>query len=145
MRAGSTRAVGYAAGGIEAHAHIAQESSSGLMSADDYHSGSVSAAFGGNTSLIPFAAQHLGETVDQVLSSYDARAAPNAVLDCSYHLIISDPTPEVLTDGLPRAFARGITSFKVFMTYDLLNLGDDGMLAILAVARQHGALTMVHA
>lgn len=132
-------------GGIEAHAHIAQESSSGLMTADDYYSGSVSAAFGGNSSFIPFAAQQRGESVDKVIETYDSRAAPHSVIDYSYHLIISDPKPEVLADELPRAFARGITSFKVFMTYDLMNLGDRGMLDILTVARQHGALTMVHA
>ncbi|MDG3040231.1 dihydropyrimidinase [Roseicyclus marinus] len=132
-------------GGIEAHAHIAQESSTGLMTADDYYTGSVSAAFGGNTSFIPFAAQHRGQSVDEVIATYDGRAAPHSVLDYSYHLIISDPTPSVLEEELPRAFARGITSFKVFMTYDLMNLGDRGMLDILTVARKHGALTMVHA
>lgn len=131
-------------GGIEAHAHIAQESSAGVMGADDYYSGSVSAAFGGNSSFIPFAAQHRGQTIDDVLASYDARAA-RSVLDYSYHLIVSDPTPEVLKDQLPRAFARGITSFKVFMTYDLMNIGDGGMLDIMTVAKAHGAITMVHA
>lgn len=131
-------------GGIEAHAHIAQESSSGVMGADGYLSGSISAAFGGNSSFIPFAAQHRGQSIDEVISTYDARAA-ESVLDYSYHLIISDPTPEVLNDQLPRAFARGITSFKVFMTYDMMNIGDGGMLDILTVARAHGAITMVHA
>ncbi|WP_160893497.1 dihydropyrimidinase [Pseudooceanicola albus] len=131
-------------GGIEAHAHIAQESSSGVMGADDYLSGSVSAAFGGNSSFIPFAAQHRGQSVDDVIATYDARAA-RSVLDYSYHLIISDPNEAVLHDQLPRAFGRGITSFKVFMTYDMMNLGDGGMLDILSVARAHGAITMVHA
>ncbi|SES37146.1 dihydropyrimidinase [Tranquillimonas rosea] len=131
-------------GGIEAHAHIAQESSSGVMSADDYRTGSISAAFGGNSSFVPFAAQHRGQSIDDVIATYDARAA-SSVIDYSYHLIVSDPTEDVLTDQLPRAFARGITSFKVFMTYDLMNLGDGGMLDILTVAREHGAVTMVHA
>ncbi|WP_085835537.1 dihydropyrimidinase [Aquimixticola soesokkakensis] len=131
-------------GGIEAHAHIAQESSAGVMTADDYLSGSISAAFGGNSSFIPFAAQQRGQSIDDVIATYDARGA-RSVLDYSYHLIVSDPTEEVLHDQLPRAFARGITSFKVFMTYDLMNLGDGGMLDILEVARHHGAITMVHA
>jgi dihydropyrimidinase len=131
-------------GGIEAHAHIAQESSTGLMTADDYYSGSVSAAFGGNSSFIPFAAQHRGQSIADVISTYDGRAAPNSVLDYSYHLIISDPSASVLEE-LPGVFARGITSFKVFMTYDLMNIGDGGMLDILTVAKSHGALTMVHA
>ncbi len=131
-------------GGIEGHAHIAQESSGGVMGADDYYSGSVSAAFGGNASFIPFAAQRRGQSIDDVIATYDARGA-RSVLDYSYHLIVSDPTREVLEDQLPRAFARGITSFKVFMTYDLMNIGDGGMLDILTVARTHGAVTMVHA
>lgn len=131
-------------GGIEAHAHIAQESASGVMTADDYLSGSVSAAFGGNSSFIPFAAQHRGQSIDDVIATYDSRAEPS-VIDYSFHLIVTDPSPEVLEDQLPRAFARGITSLKVFMTYDLLNIGDGGMLDILDMAGSHGALTMVHA
>ncbi len=131
-------------GGIEAHCHIAQESSSGVMTADDYYSGSVSAAFGGNSCFVPFAAQHRGQSIAEVIATYDERAAPKSVIDYSYHLIISDPTPAVLAE-LPGVFQRGITSFKVFMTYDLMNIGDAGMLDILTVAKTHGALTMVHA
>jgi dihydropyrimidinase len=131
-------------GGIEGHCHIAQESSSGVMTADDYYSGSVSAAFGGNSSFIPFAAQHRGQSIAEVIATYDGRAAPHSVLDYSYHLIISDPSADVLAE-LPDVFARGITSFKVFMTYDLMNIGDGGMLDILTIAKAHGALTMVHA
>lgn len=132
-------------GGIETHCHIAQESSTGLMTADDYRSGSISAAFGGNSCFVPFAAQHRGQSIASVIETYDSRAAPNAVIDYSYHLIISDANEEVLNKGLPMAFARGITSFKVFMTYDLMNIGDGAMLDILTVAKTHGAITMVHA
>ncbi|HEY0275942.1 MAG TPA: dihydropyrimidinase [Paenirhodobacter sp.] len=130
-------------GGIESHCHIAQESSSGIMTADDYRSGSISAAFGGNASFIPFAAQHRGQTIRHVLDTYGERAR-TSVIDYSWHLIVSDPTEEVLTKGLPEAFAAGITSFKVFTTYDLLHLGDAAMLKILTVAKRHGAITMVH-
>ena len=78
-------------GGIEAHCHIEQESSSGLMTSDDYYSGSVSAAFGGNTCFVPFAAQHRGQSLKQVLKTYHDRAGPKSVIDYSFHLIISDP------------------------------------------------------
>ena len=77
-------------GGIEAHCHIEQESSSGLMTSDDYYSGSVSAAFGGNTCFVPFAAQHRGQSLKQVLKTYHVRAEPKSVIDYSFHLIISD-------------------------------------------------------
>ena len=132
-------------GGIESHCHIEQESASGGMTADDYYSGSVSAAFGGNTTFIPFAAQHRGQTIADVLNLYHDRAGPKSVIDYSYHLIVTDPTERVLKEELPQAFEAGITSFKVFMTYDKMIVTDEMMLDILVTAKEHGALTMVHA
>jgi dihydropyrimidinase len=132
-------------GGIEAHCHIEQESSGGIMTSDDYYSGSVSAAFGGNTCFVPFAAQHRGQKLGDVLDTYHGRAGPKSVIDYSFHLIISDPTDDVLHRELPDAIAQGITSFKVYMTYDRLIVDDSQMLDILTVAKKHGALTMIHA
>lgn len=132
-------------GGIEAHCHIAQESATGGMTADDYRTGSISAAFGGNSCFVPFAAQHRGMGVIETLDLYDSRAQRASVIDYSYHLIVADPTEKALTTELPQAFARGVTSFKVFMTYDLMKIDDSQFLDILSVARSHGALTMVHA
>ena len=43
-------------GGVDSHCHIEQMSASGVLCADDFYSGSVSAAFGGTTTVIPFAA-----------------------------------------------------------------------------------------
>jgi len=76
---------------------------------------------------------------------YDDRAAPNSVLDYSYHLIVTDPTDTAINEDLPAAFARGITSFKVFMTYDKMIVSDEQFLDILVMARNNGGLTMVHA
>ena len=132
-------------GGIEAHCHIEQESSGGIMTFDDYYSGSVSAAFGGNTCFVPFAAQHRGQKLKDVLKTYHDRAAPKSVIDYSFHLIISDPTEEVLAEELPDVIEQGITSFKVYMTYDSLIVDDSQMLDILTVAKKYGALTMIHA
>ncbi|GIS84506.1 MAG: hypothetical protein CM1200mP16_08060 [Nitrospina sp.] len=44
------------------------------MTADDFYSGSVSAAFGGNTSFIPFAAQHRGQSLREVVDTARDRA-----------------------------------------------------------------------
>ncbi|WP_108658468.1 dihydropyrimidinase [Acuticoccus kandeliae] len=131
-------------GGIESHCHIEQESATGAMTSDDYLSGSISALFGGNTSFIPFAAQHRGQSVHDVLALYRERAS-KSVIDYSFHLIITDPTETVLKEELPQAFRDGVTSFKVFMTYDKMIVSDEMMLDILVTAREHGALTMTHA
>jgi len=132
-------------GGVESHCHIEQESSMGIMTSDDYYSGSVSAAFGGNTTIIPFAAQMKGQSLREVIDLYHSRAAPKSVIDYSYHLILSDPTEAVLRDELPAAFEEGIMSFKVFMTYDMMKVDDGQMLDVLSIAREHNAMTMVHA
>jgi dihydropyrimidinase len=132
-------------GGIEAHCHIAQESGMGLMAADDYETGSISAAFGGNSSFVPFAAQGRGTTIKETVEKYDARAATRSVIDYSYHLIVTEPTELAVSKELPDAFRRGITSFKVFMTYPLSKIDDRQFLDILTCAKHHGALTMVHA
>ncbi|MEM9784458.1 MAG: dihydropyrimidinase [Pseudomonadota bacterium] len=132
-------------GGIEAHCHIAQESATGGMTADDYETGSRSAAIGGNACFVPFAAQHRGMGVTETLDLYDSRAEGRSYIDYGYHLIVTDPTPTALAEELPAAFARGVTSFKVFVTYDLMKIDDRQFLDILTVAKTHGAVTMVHA
>src|SRR5919109_2434842 len=50
-------------GGVDSHCHIEQLSGMGIWNADDFHTGTVSAAFGGTTTIIPFAAQHRGTSV----------------------------------------------------------------------------------
>ena len=132
-------------GGIDSHCHIEQRSSAGIICADDFYSATVSAAFGGTTTVIPFAAQHRGQSLRQVVEEYHAAAHPKAVIDYAFHLIISDPSEQVMGQELPALIRDGHTSFKVYMTYDLLALDDRQMLDILSVARREGALVMVHA
>ena len=132
-------------GGIDSHCHVEQISSNGVMTADDFYSATVSAAFGGTTTIIPFAAQHRGMALTQVVEDYHACATPKAVIDYGFHLIVSDPTEQTLAVDLPALIAQGYTSFKVYMTYDKLKLDDFQLLEVLDVASTHGALVMVHA
>ncbi|MGF1525172.1 MAG: dihydropyrimidinase [Candidatus Competibacterales bacterium] len=131
-------------GGVETHCHIEQRSAAGLMGADNFTSGSIAAAFGGHTTIVPFAAQHKGQGLVEVVTDYSQRAV-RSVLDYAFHLIITDPTPQVMAEELPALIRQGHTSLKVFLTYDRLKIDDAQMLAILATARREGALVMVHA
>src|SRR5690349_19839186 len=132
-------------GAIDSHCHIEQKSSAGVMCADDFYSGTVSAAFGGTTTVIPFAAQHRGQSLREIVREYHEAARPKAVIDYAFHLIVSDPSEQVLGQELPALIRDGYTSFKVYMTYDLLRLNDRQMLDIMALARREGAFMMVHA
>lgn len=132
-------------GGIDSHCHIEQLSSMGVMCADDFYSATMSAAFGGTTTVIPFCAQHRKDSLPQVLADYSARAAAKAVIDYGFHLIIANPDEKTLTTDLPAAIGQGIRSFKIFMTYENTRLHDEQILDVMAAARRHGALVMVHA
>ena len=102
-------------GGVDSHCHVEQLSSMGKMCADDFYSATVSAAFGGTTTIIPFAAQHRGTSVTTTVADYHERARTKAVIDYGFHLIIGDPTEKVLADELPAAIRGGITSFTSAM------------------------------
>ena len=131
-------------GGVEAHCHIDEPAFGGAVLADDFLSGSIAAACGGTTTIIPFATQLPDKTLRQSVDDYHAKAADKAIIDYSFHLIVSDPTPQVLGQELPALIAEGYTSFKVYMTYDGLHLNDGQILAVLATAKAHDALVMVH-
>ncbi len=132
-------------GGIDSHVHLAQPSGPGIVMADDFESGTRSAAFGGNTLVMPFCMQQKGQSLRQALKDYHATAVGKCHIDVSFHLIISDPTPSVLGQELPALVDDGYTSFKVFMTYQDLALSDYQMLEVFTTARETGALVMVHA
>jgi len=132
-------------GGVDSHCHIEQLSSMGVMCADDFYTATVSAAFGGTTTVMSFCAQHRTDAIPEVLADYSERARTKAVIDYAFHLIVANPDEATLARDLPHAIAQGIRSFKVFTTYERMKLSDEQILDVMAVARRHGALVMVHA
>ncbi len=132
-------------GGIDSHVHLDQPSGEGIVMADGFECGSASAAAGGNTCILPFALQPRGASLRASVADYHKKAEGQCLVDYSFHLIISDPTPAVLGQELPALLQDGYTSFKVFMTYDDLVLTDRQLLEVFSTAKEHGALVMVHA
>ena len=131
-------------GGVDSHCHIEQLSGMGVWNADGFYTGTVSAAFGGTTTVIPFAAQHRGQSMRDVVADYRERAK-KAVIDHAFHMIVSDPSETVLSDELPALIRDGYASLKLFMTYPLLRLDDAQMLELLSLARREQAMVSVHA
>ncbi len=132
-------------GGIDAHVHVSQPSGEDVVMADDFASATRSAAAGGTTTIMPFALQEKGRSLRECVRAYHALAEGQLHVDTSFHLIISDPTPQVLGQELPALVRDGYTSFKVFMTYDDLVLSDRELIEVFDVARRERALVMVHA
>ncbi|MBU1361612.1 MAG: dihydropyrimidinase [Gammaproteobacteria bacterium] len=132
-------------GGVDAHCHLDQPMAPPLRMADDFDSGTRSAACGGTTTVIPFAAQEKGQSLRAAVRDYHQRAEGKAHVDYAFHMIVSDPSPHLLSEELPALIREGYTSFKIYMTYDDLKLDDGQILDVLEVARRHDAMAMIHA
>ena len=130
-------------GGVDSHCHIEQLQPGGGADEEDFVSGSTSALAGGTTSVITFSTQFKGHDILQPLAEYRRRAA-KAMVDYSFHQIITDPTDDVIFNQVPQVVASGVRSLKVFLTYDPMHLDDRQFIRVLAAARRAGALVTVH-
>jgi dihydropyrimidinase len=132
-------------GGVDSHCHMDQQPWEGQATVDDFRSGTISAACGGTTTVIPFAMPLKGQSLRAVVDDYHRRATGKAVIDYAFHLVVADPSPQVLGQDLPALIRDGCTSLKVYLTYEGLALSDEGVLSVLDFAKREGALVMVHA
>lgn len=132
-------------GGIDSHVHLAQPTSDGSVMADDFESGTRSAACGGNTTVIAFSLQERGASLLASVAEHHQRAADKCHIDYALHAIITDPTPQALEHDLPKVVQEGVSSIKIFMTYEDMALNDGEIFRVMEAARREGALTMVHA
>lgn len=131
-------------GGVDPHAHIEQMSGMGLMNADTFETATKSAAMGGTTSVISFAAQQKGARLADTVDDYANRARRGAMIDHAFHVIVSDTDVAEFDDDLRMIIAAGHRSLKVFTTYKI-QLTDEEILRVMSAARAHGALVCVHA
>ena len=77
-------------GGVDPHAHIEQMSGMGVMNADTFETATTSAAMGGTTSVISFAAQAKGQALTEMVADYTARAKRGAMIDHAFHMTVTD-------------------------------------------------------
>ncbi len=131
-------------GGVDPHCHIEQLSGMGLMNADTFETATASAAMGGTTSVISFAAQKQGEQLRDTVAGYAARASRGARIDHAFHIMITDIEAPNFADDLTELARAGHKSLKIFTTYNI-GLEDKAILHVLQLAKAAGALVCVHA
>ncbi len=131
-------------GGVDAHAHIEQMSGMGLMNADTFETATRSAAMGGTTSVVSFAAQARGQRLSEAMADYAVRAERGAAIDHAFHIIASDWDAPDAEHDLRALIRAGHRSVKIFTTYNI-KLDDRAICEVLAIAREEGALVCVHA
>src|SRR3954471_3278672 len=129
---------------IDNHTHLSMPFM-GMMSSDDYNTGTQAAAAGGVTCLVAFATQREPDNLRSALEEWQGRAAGAAHVDYGFHMAITNAN-EATIDDMAAITEAGVASFKLFMAYKgELMTRDDAMTACMERARDLGALTMVHA
>ena len=130
---------------VDPHTHFSLDTGSG-RTADDFVSGSGSAAAGGVTTYLNFATQHPGEDFGQALAAVRREADGASLVDYSLHLNITR-LDEGWERDLDRAVDTGVTSAKVYTTYkDAVFYVDDHLiLRLMERSGPAGLLVQVHA
>ena len=133
-------------GAIDPHTHI-EMPFGGTVTCDDFTTGTVSAAFGGTTTLVDFCLQLPGESFAQALEDWHEkmdRCKP--VIDVGFHIAITDLNDGGTLEDLAKVPAEGVTSYKVFMAYKgAVMVDDETLFKVMRTAAETGALVMVHA
>jgi dihydropyrimidinase len=132
-------------GGVDAHCHIDEPPYLNATVADDFASATRAAACGGTTTIVPFANQLAGRSLDEAVKDYHQRAGGKALIDYAFHLILTDISKALIDEELPALVDQGYRSFKVFMSYPGYMLNDDKIMDVMDVAQRHGGTVLVHA
>ena len=131
-------------GGIDPHSHLDLTIAS-WISADDYYSGTVAAAFGGTTTIVDFVLQERGQDLMEALEGWHKKADGKVVIDYGFHMMIVD-LPDNRIPALNDLVRQGVTSFKLFMAYlAFAMVGDDIIFKTLGSSADSGALVSLHA
>lgn len=102
-------------GVIDPHTHYQLESRQ-TTTADDFISGSISAACGGVTTFIDYSHQRVGFSLQENIKARIAEATGKAVIDFTLHQNIIN-FDEQIKNELSEIKELGISSLKIFTTY----------------------------
>jgi dihydropyrimidinase len=131
-------------GGIDVHTHLDMPFG-GTTSADDFETGTIAAAFGGTTTLIDFAIQYKGQTLHQAFDTWMKKASGKAVIDYSFHCIITELADAQLQE-MKTLVREGVPTFKLFMAYPgVFMLDDASIFRAMNAAANSGGMICMHA
>lgn len=130
-------------GAVDIHTHMDLDVGIARV-IDDFYTGTVAAACGGTTTIVDHMAfGPEGCSPWHQVRQYHRLADGSAAVDYGFHGVLQHVNDNVLDDMAEIADREGITSFKVYMTYDH-RLDDLDLMRILARARREGILIAAH-
>ena len=129
-------------GFIDAHTHFDLDVCN-TTTADDFYTGGRYALRGGTTMVIDFACPNKGETLQYGLNLWHKKADGKTSCDYGFHMTIDDWNEGIIAE-LPKMFEEGISSFKMYMTYPAMMIGDEDMFKALRKMKELGGIAGVH-
>jgi dihydropyrimidinase len=129
-------------GFIDAHTHFDLDVCN-TTTADDFYTGSRAALRGGTTTVIDFACPNKGESLQHGLDLWHAKAGGRTWCDYGFHMTIDDWSPSIQAE-LPNMFAAGVSSFKMYLTYPAMMIGDRDVYLALKRLKALGGIAGVH-
>ena len=129
-------------GFVDAHTHFDLDVA-GTTTADDFYTGSRAALRGGTTTVVDFACPNKGESLRHGLELWHEKAGGRTFCDYGFHMTIDDWNESIRRE-LPDMFAGGVSSFKMYMTYPAMMIGDRDMYWALKELRALGGICGVH-
>ena len=129
-------------GFIDAHTHFDLDVCS-TTTVDDFFSGSRAALRGGTTTVVDFACPNKGETLAHGLQLWHEKADGRTWCDYSFHMTIDDWNEDIACE-IDDMYAAGISSFKMYMTYPAMMIGDEAMYWALKKLKEKGGICGVH-
>jgi len=132
-------------GGIDAHTHM-ELPFMGTFASDTFHSGTLAGLYGGTTTIIDFAIQTQGDSLESAIQEWHRKADGHAVGDYAFHCAVTDFNEETRKE-IPRVInEHGINSFKTFMAYKgALMVDDRQMFELMKELVKHGGIITTHA
>ena len=130
-------------GAVDVHTHMDLQAGK-YRAVDDFYNGTVAAACGGTTTIVDHMAfGPKGCSLWHQVEEYHRLADGKSVIDYGFHGVIQHVNPDVLREMKEIADNEGITSFKIYMTYDFM-LKDDEIYQVLKQAKEDGLVIAVH-
>ena len=129
-------------GFIDAHTHFDLDVCN-TTTADDFASGSRAAVCGGTTMVIDFACPNKGESLQYGLDLWHKKADGHTSCDYSFHMTIDDWNENIIRE-IPKMFEQGISSFKMYLTYPAMMIGDKQIFLALQELKKYGGIAGVH-
>ena len=129
-------------GFIDAHTHFDLDVCN-TTTADDFDSGTKPAIRGGTTTIVDFACPNKGESLHHGLDLWHRKADGKCWCDYGFHMTIDDWNAEIEKE-IDDMYAAGISSFKMYMTYPAMMIGDEAMYKALKKLKEKGGICGVH-